>query len=137
MGEEQLAAGGGSGSGTPQPIDDDASMHTIVASALVNQQQPPQLPSVYDARPHTSYSDTGLFGIYLASEAIGNLDDLMYYVLQQWNRLTTSVTDAEIERSKQQLKAVAWRPNPCQTWQMHLYLYSSRSFLAICYRSPF
>ncbi|KAK5122164.1 septum-promoting GTP-binding protein 1 [Meristemomyces frigidus] len=46
-------ANGGSDKNTPI---DDASMHTITASSL--QQQQPQNP-VYEARPQTSYSDTG------------------------------------------------------------------------------
>lgn len=48
---EQQAPGGSSSAGQT-PID-DASMHTITASSL--QQQNP----TYDSRPQTSYSDTG------------------------------------------------------------------------------
>lgn len=53
----------------------------------------------------TSYSDTGLWGIYLVSENISNLDDLVHFTLKEWNRLSVSVTPAEIERAKSQLKA--------------------------------
>lgn len=53
----------------------------------------------------TSYSDTGLWGIYLVSENVDNLDDLVHFTLKQWNRLSVSVTDAEVERAKSQLKA--------------------------------
>jgi processing peptidase subunit beta len=54
---------------------------------------------------NTSYSDTGLWGIYLISENKDCLDDLINNVLGQWARLSTSVTDGEVERAKQQLKA--------------------------------
>lgn len=47
---EQL--GGGDGSEKHSTID-DASMHTITATSLQNQNP------IYDARPQTSYSDTG------------------------------------------------------------------------------
>lgn len=53
----------------------------------------------------TSYSDTGLWGIYLVSENITALDDLVHFTLKEWNRLSVSVTQAEIERAKSQLKA--------------------------------
>lgn len=54
---------------------------------------------------NTSYSDTGLWGIYLISENKMQLDDLVYFTQQEWARLTTTVTDAEVTRAKQQLKA--------------------------------
>ncbi|CAH1762546.1 13977_t:CDS:2 [Entrophospora sp. SA101] len=41
---------------------------------------------------NTSYSDTGLFGIYLISENVKQLDDLIHFTL-------------EVERAKQQLKS--------------------------------
>lgn len=53
----------------------------------------------------TSYSDTGLWGIYLVSENTANLDDLVHFTLKEWNRLSLSVTAAEVERAKAQLKA--------------------------------
>lgn len=53
----------------------------------------------------TSYSDTGLWGIYLVSENTTNLDDLVHFTLKEWNRLSVSVTDAEVARAKAQLKA--------------------------------
>lgn len=53
----------------------------------------------------TSYSDTGLWGIYLVSENVSNLDDLVHFTLKEWNRLSVSVTSAEVERAKSQLKA--------------------------------
>lgn len=53
----------------------------------------------------TSYHDTGLWGIYLISENLEQLDDLLHFTFKQWNRLSVSVTDAEVERAKAQLKA--------------------------------
>ncbi|CAG8665482.1 15692_t:CDS:2 [Acaulospora morrowiae] len=54
---------------------------------------------------NTSYSDTGLFGIYLISENKTQLDDLVHFTCKEFWRLHTSVTEAEVERAKQQLKA--------------------------------
>ncbi|RKP06962.1 Metalloenzyme, LuxS/M16 peptidase-like protein [Thamnocephalis sphaerospora] len=54
---------------------------------------------------HTAYTDTGLWGIYLVSENVHYLDDLVHNVHREWNRLSVSVTDAEVARAKQQLKA--------------------------------
>ncbi|EEH15874.1 mitochondrial-processing peptidase subunit beta [Paracoccidioides brasiliensis Pb03] len=53
----------------------------------------------------TSYSDTGLWGIYLVSENLTQLDDLVHFVLREWSRLSFSVTEAEVERAKAQLRA--------------------------------
>jgi processing peptidase subunit beta len=53
----------------------------------------------------TSYSDTGLWGIYLTSENLVNLDDLVHFTLKEWTRLSIGPTDVEVERAKSQLKA--------------------------------
>ncbi|KAI9702719.1 MAG: hypothetical protein M1820_006103 [Bogoriella megaspora] len=53
----------------------------------------------------TSYSDTGLWGIYLVSDAITRIDDLVHFALREWSRLSQSVSAAETERAKAQLKA--------------------------------
>ncbi|PVU90741.1 hypothetical protein BB561_004738 [Smittium simulii] len=53
---------------------------------------------------NTSYNDTGLWGTYLVSENVTCLDDLIHFTLKEWSRLSTSVTEAEVERTKQQLK---------------------------------
>ncbi|EEH09782.1 mitochondrial processing peptidase subunit [Histoplasma capsulatum var. duboisii H88] len=53
----------------------------------------------------TSYSDTGLWGIYLVSENLTQLDDLVHFTLREWSRLSFSVTEAEVERAKAQLRA--------------------------------
>jgi processing peptidase subunit beta len=53
----------------------------------------------------TSYSDTGLWGIYLVTENLMNIDDLVHFSLREWTRMATAPTDAEVERAKSQLKA--------------------------------
>ncbi|KAI0474024.1 mitochondrial-processing peptidase subunit beta [Xylariaceae sp. FL0804] len=53
----------------------------------------------------TSYSDTGLWGIYLVSDQLTRLDDLVHFTQREWTRLTGSVTESEVERAKAQLKA--------------------------------
>ena len=53
----------------------------------------------------TSYSDTGLWGIYLVSDAITRIDDLVHFTLREWSRLSFNVSEAETERAKSQLKA--------------------------------
>jgi len=53
----------------------------------------------------TSYSDTGLWGIYMVSENIMNLDDLTHFTLKEWQRMTIAPTQGEVERAKSQLKA--------------------------------
>ncbi|MCJ1361797.1 hypothetical protein MMC16_000897 [Acarospora aff. strigata] len=53
----------------------------------------------------TSYSDTGLWGIYLVTENKTQIDDLVHFTLREWSRLSYNVTQAECERAKAQLKA--------------------------------
>jgi mitochondrial-processing peptidase subunit beta len=53
----------------------------------------------------TSYSDTGLWGIYLVSENLMNLDDLLHFTLKEWTRMSMAPTATEVERAKSQLKA--------------------------------
>ncbi|KAN0130198.1 Metalloenzyme, LuxS/M16 peptidase-like protein [Lactarius tabidus] len=53
----------------------------------------------------TSYSDTGLWGIYLVTENLNNLDDLMHFTLREWTRMSIAPTEGEVERAKSQLKA--------------------------------
>ena len=53
----------------------------------------------------TSYSDTGLWGIYLVSENVMNLDDLTHFTLKEWARMSIAPTNVEVERAKSQLKA--------------------------------
>ncbi len=54
---------------------------------------------------NTSYSDTGLFGIYMVSDRIHGLDDLVYEVQQEWVRICMNATEGEVARAKTQLKA--------------------------------
>ncbi|KAJ7197040.1 mitochondrial processing peptidase beta subunit [Mycena pura] len=53
----------------------------------------------------TSYSDTGLWGIYMVSENLMNLDDLAHFTMREWARMSFSPTSVEVERAKSQLKA--------------------------------
>ncbi|KAL9075784.1 MAG: hypothetical protein Q9157_003913 [Trypethelium eluteriae] len=53
----------------------------------------------------TSYSDTGLWGIYLVTDNITRIDDLVHFTLREWSRLSQNVSAAEVERAKAQLKA--------------------------------
>lgn len=53
----------------------------------------------------TSYSDTGLWGIYLTTENLMNLDDLTHFTLKEWTRMSVAPTTVEVERAKSQLKA--------------------------------
>ena len=53
----------------------------------------------------TSYSDTGLWGIYLVTDAFTRIDDLVHFTLREWSRLSFNVSEAETERAKSQLKA--------------------------------
>jgi len=53
----------------------------------------------------TSYSDTGLWGIYLVTENLMNIDDLVHFTLKEWTRMSIAPTVTEVERAKSQLKA--------------------------------
>ncbi|KAH7099502.1 mitochondrial processing peptidase beta subunit [Auriculariales sp. MPI-PUGE-AT-0066] len=53
----------------------------------------------------TSYSDTGLWGIYLVTENFMNIDDLVHFTLREWTRMSIGPLDIEVERAKSQLKA--------------------------------
>ena len=46
-----------------------------------------------------------LWGIYLVSENLTALDDLIHFTLREWSRLCRNVSSAEVERAKAQLKA--------------------------------
>lgn len=51
-----------------------------------------------------SYSDTGLWGFNAEMSNVFQIDDFIHFTLKQWNRLSISITDAEVERAKQQTK---------------------------------
>ena len=53
----------------------------------------------------TSYSDTGLWGIYLVTENLMNMDDMAHMTLREWTRMSIAPKDVEVERAKSQLKA--------------------------------
>ena len=53
----------------------------------------------------TSYSDTGLWGIYLVTENLMNMDDLAHFTLREWTRMSVGPSEVEVERAKSQLKA--------------------------------
>lgn len=53
----------------------------------------------------TSYSDTGLWGIYMVTENLMNIDDMVHFTLKEWTRLSIAPTEVEVERAKNQLKA--------------------------------
>lgn len=49
--------------------------------------------------------NSSLWGIYLVTDNITRIDDLVHFTLREWSRLSQSVTEAEVERAKAQLKA--------------------------------
>jgi processing peptidase subunit beta len=51
------------------------------------------------------YKDTGLFGTYVVTENLMQIDDFVHFLQKEWARLSTSVTADEVERAKQQVKA--------------------------------
>ena len=53
---------------------------------------------------NTSYTDTGLFGVYAVSENEMNLDVLIKAIQAEWHRLATNVSEGELFRAKNQLK---------------------------------
>ncbi len=53
---------------------------------------------------NTSYKDTGLFGVYAVAEP-HKLNDLSWIIMESMTRLSYRVTDEEVERAKNQLKA--------------------------------
>lgn len=52
---------------------------------------------------NTCYTDTGLFGAYMVCEK-SKTEDMLHCVQQEWRRICTSVTDAEVERAKTLLR---------------------------------
>ena len=46
-----------------------------------------------------------LWGIFLVTDKITRLDDLVHFTIREWMRLCTNVSAAEVERAKAQLKA--------------------------------
>ncbi|KAB1276033.1 Mitochondrial-processing peptidase subunit beta [Camelus dromedarius] len=52
---------------------------------------------------NTSYTDTGLWGIYMVCEP-ATVADMLFVVQKEWMRLCTSVTESEVARAKNLLK---------------------------------
>ncbi|XP_036387073.1 cytochrome b-c1 complex subunit 1, mitochondrial-like [Megalops cyprinoides] len=53
---------------------------------------------------HTSYSDTGLLGIHFVTDK-HHIDDMMHLAQNQWMNLCTTVTESDVARAKNVLKA--------------------------------
>lgn len=51
-----------------------------------------------------SYSDTGLWGFNAEISNLAQIDDFVHFTLKEWNRLSVSITDAEVVRGKAQAK---------------------------------
>ncbi|XP_040591143.1 mitochondrial-processing peptidase subunit beta [Mesocricetus auratus] len=52
---------------------------------------------------NTSYTDTGLWGLYMVCEE-ATVADMLHVVQQEWIRLCTNVTESEVARAKNLLK---------------------------------
>lgn len=50
-------------------------------------------------------NEYSLWGIYLTTDKITQVDDLVHFAIREWMRLCTNVGEAEVERAKAQLKA--------------------------------
>jgi mitochondrial-processing peptidase subunit beta len=46
-----------------------------------------------------------LWGIYLVSENLTQVDDLVHFTLKEWSKLSQNVSQVQVERAKAQLKA--------------------------------
>ncbi|CAB1314791.1 unnamed protein product [Coregonus sp. 'balchen'] len=53
---------------------------------------------------HSSYSDTGLLGIYFVTDK-HHIDDMMHWSQNAWMNMCTTVTESDIARAKNVLKA--------------------------------
>ncbi|GAA6088751.1 cytochrome b-c1 complex subunit 1, mitochondrial [Tachysurus ichikawai] len=53
---------------------------------------------------HTSYSDTGLMGIYFVTDK-HKIEDMMHWAQNAWMNLCTTVTESDVARAKNALKA--------------------------------
>ncbi|CAB4254986.1 similar to Saccharomyces cerevisiae YBL045C COR1 Core subunit of the ubiquinol-cytochrome c reductase complex (bc1 complex) [Maudiozyma barnettii] len=62
-----------------------------------------------------SYKDTGLWGFSTEIGNVGGIDDMIHFTLKQWNRLTISITETELERGKALLKLKLGQANSLRT----------------------
>jgi processing peptidase subunit beta len=53
----------------------------------------------------TSYKDTGLFGVYAVCPAGAAPEDFLWSLQSEWKRIQNAVTEADVTRAKNQLKA--------------------------------
>ncbi|KAM3583563.1 Mitochondrial-processing peptidase subunit beta [Umbelopsis sp. WA50703] len=53
---------------------------------------------------NTSYKDTGLWGMFFATENKTQIDDFVHFTQKEWARLSTTVTEGEVERAKNLVK---------------------------------
>uniref|UniRef100_A0A8C5E9I3 Cytochrome b-c1 complex subunit 1, mitochondrial n=1 Tax=Gouania willdenowi TaxID=441366 RepID=A0A8C5E9I3_GOUWI len=53
---------------------------------------------------HSAYSDTGLLGIHFVTDR-NNIDDMMHWSQNAWMNLCTTVTESDVARGKNALKA--------------------------------
>ncbi|XP_077582941.1 cytochrome b-c1 complex subunit 1, mitochondrial [Stigmatopora nigra] len=53
---------------------------------------------------HSAYSDTGLLGIHFVSDK-HNIDDMMHWAQNAWMNLCTTVTESDVARGKNAVKA--------------------------------
>ena len=51
-----------------------------------------------------SYRDSGLWGFMTEISDPSNVDEMVHFTLKQWNRLSVSVTETELQRAKAMLK---------------------------------
>lgn len=56
-----------------------------------------------------SYSDTGLWGFNAEISNVGSVDEFVHFALKEWNRLSISISDAEVARGKAAVKAALAR----------------------------
>lgn len=52
----------------------------------------------------TSYSDTGLWGFNAEISNVESVDEFIHFTLKEWNRLSISISDAEVARAKANVK---------------------------------
>lgn len=50
-----------------------------------------------------AYKDIGLWGAYFATSNRNQIDDMVHFLQKEWIRLSTTVTDSEVEIAKRQL----------------------------------
>lgn len=51
-----------------------------------------------------SYKDAGLWGFHTKISNIGQIDDLVHFMMKEWNRLSISISETEVTRAKSLLK---------------------------------